>query len=330
VPHARLETSFTRLLDLRLPVVQGGMVWCAGARLAAAVSEAGGLGLIGAGSMDADLLRRHIHKARTLTQRPFGVNVPLLFRHAEALLEVALEEGVRVFFTSAGSPRKVVPRLKAAGAVVFHVVSHPDLARKCHDAGVDGVVAEGFEAGGHDGREELTTLALLPLVVDAVPLPVLAAGGIVDGRGLAAALALGAAGVQMGTRFVACRESSAHPAFQQAVIDSPCDATRLVLKRGIPVRLLRNALRERIEAAEARSAPLEELLSILGQGRARLGMFEGDLEEGELEIGMGLGAIRDLPSAAEILTRLRSEYERARVSLPALLPEPPERAVAGS
>ena len=284
-----LRNRLTDLLGIEVPVIQGGMVWCAGARLAAAVSEAGGLGLIGSGSMEPELLRAQIRKARTLTARPFGVNVPLIHRHAAANLEVALAEGVRILFTSAGTPKKVVPRCKEAGATVFHVVSHPELARKCEQAGVDGVVAEGFEAGGHDGREELTTLALVPLVVDAVSVPVVAAGGIADGRGMAAALALGASGVQVGTVFLATPESSAHPAFKQAIVDAPPEATRLVLKKAIPVRLLANPLRARIEEAEARGAGLEELLNLIGEGRPRRGMRDGDLDEGELEVGMGLG-----------------------------------------
>lgn len=313
-----IRTRLTELLGVRLPIVQGGMIWCSGGRLAAAVSAAGGLGLIGSGSMDPELLRRHIGRARSLTDRPFGVNVPLLFRHAAASIEAALDEGVRIFFTSAGSPRSVVPRLKDAGATVFHVVSHPRLAEKCAAAGVDGVVAEGFEAGGHDGREELTTLALVPLVAQAVDLPVVAAGGISGGRELLAALALGADGVQLGTRFIASEESSAHPDFKRCVVESACDATRLVLKRGVPVRLVRNELRDRLTAAEERGAPLEELLALLGQGRPRLGMFDGDLAEGELEAGMGLGRITSVLPAARIIDDMLREYRAARTALPPL------------
>ncbi len=313
-----VRTRLTEMLGVRLPIVQGGMIWCSGAKLAAAVSNAGGLGLIGSGSMQPELLRRHLRSARRRTGRPFGVNVPLLFQHAAAAIEVALEEGVRIFFTSAGSPRKVVPRLKEAGAVVFHVVSHPKLAVKCQAAGVDGVVAEGFEAGGHDGREELTTLALVPLVAQAVDLPVVAAGGISGGREMAAALALGAAGVQLGTRFIASHESSAHPSFKQRIVEAGCDATRLVLKRGIPVRLMRNEFRDRLTEAEQRGASLDDLLALLGTGRPRAGMFEGDLSEGELEAGMGLGRIDSVQPVATIIERMLTEYDEALAGLPAV------------
>lgn len=298
------DTRLQRLLGIEHPIVQGGMVYNSGARLAAAVSNAGGLGLIGAGSLRPDLFREQVRKARALTGRPFGVNLPLLYPHVAECLEIALAEGVRIFFTSAGSPRAVAARLKEAGCTVAHVVAHPDLARKCEEAGCDAVVCEGFEAGGHNGRDEITTLVLVPECVRAVSIPVIAAGGIATGEQVAAMFALGAAGVQVGSRFAATQESSGHEAFKQAVAAAGPGDTRLVLKAHVPVRLLRNAFRERVEALEARGATREELAAELGQGRARRGMLEGDLQEGELEIGQVAGLIDDVPPAAEVMRRL--------------------------
>lgn len=305
------DTRLQRLFGVEHPIVQGGMVWNSGAKLAAAVSNAGGLGLIGAGSLRPELFGDQVRKARRLTDRPFGVNLPLLFPHVEECLAIALAEGVRIFFTSAGSPRKVAPRLKDAGCTLVHVVAHPDLAVKCEQAGCDAVVCEGFEAGGHNGREEITTLVLVPECVRSVAIPVIAAGGIATGAQVAAALALGAAGVQVGSRFAVTRESSGHPSFKQAVVDAGPGDTHLVLKSHVPVRLLRNAFRDRIAALEARGATPEELAGELGQGRARRGMLEGDLEEGELEIGQVAGLIDDIPTAGEALRRLVDEYGRA-------------------
>ena len=298
------QTRITELFGIPVPVIQGGMVYNSGARLAAAVSNAGGLGLVGAGSMRPDLFREQIRKARALTDRPFGVNIPLLYAHSPECATIALEEGVRIFFTSAGSPRKVAPLLKQAGCTLVHVVAHPDLARKCEDAGCDAVVCEGFEAGGHNGREEITTMVLVPECVAAVQIPVIAAGGIATGAQMAAALALGAEGVQIGSRFAISRESSGHDNFKQAVVAADAGATRLVLKPHVPVRLLRNAFRDRIDAMEARGASRDELIAELGQGRARAGMLEGDLAEGELEIGQVSGLIDDVPPVAEIMARL--------------------------
>jgi len=294
----------TGLLGIRHPIVQGGMIWNAGARLAAAVSQAGGLGLLGSGSMDPETLRVHIRKARELTTSPFGVNVPLLHRHAPDNIQVALDEGVRIFFTSAGSPAQWVPRLKQAGATVFHVVSTPELARKCEALGVDGVVAEGFEAGGHDGRDELTTFVLVPQVAAAVRVPVLAAGGIATGAQLAAALALGADGVQVGTRFAATLEGSGHPEFKRAIVEAGSTSTFLVLKQLVPVRLIDNAFRRRVQEAEARGASGDELRGMLGNGRARRGMFEGDLDEGELEAGQSAGLVHEVLPAAAVVAEL--------------------------
>ncbi|MBK8166987.1 MAG: nitronate monooxygenase [bacterium] len=309
------DTRLQRLLGIEHPIVQGGMVYNAGARLAAAVSNAGGLGLIGAGSMRPDLFGEQVRKARGLTDRPFGVNLPLLFPHVHECLDIALNEGVRIFFTSAGSPRQVAGRLKDAGCTVVHVVAHPDLARKCEQAGCDAVVCEGFEAGGHNGRDEITTLVLVPQCVRAVSIPVIAAGGIATGEQVAAMLALGAAGVQVGSRFAVTLESSGHDAFKQAVVDAGPGDTHLMLKAHVPVRLLRNAFRDRIAAMEARGATREELAAELGQGRARRGMLEGDLQEGELEIGQVAGLIDDVPTAGEVMRRLVEDCGRTLARL---------------
>jgi enoyl-[acyl-carrier protein] reductase II len=300
-----------RLLGIELPIIQAGMVYMSGARLAAAAANAGGLGLLGAGSMRPDLLREQIRKTRALTDRPFGVNLPLLYAHSPACLEVALEEQVRIFVTSAGSPVRVVGRLKKEGATVLHVAASPALARKCEDAGCDAVVCEGFEAGGHNGREELTTMVLVPQCVAAVSIPVVAAGGIASGAQWAAAMALGADGVQIGSRFAVTRESSGHDAFKARVIAAGPGDTHLVMKSVIPVRLLKNPFYDQVIAAEQRGASREELLALLGTGRARQGMLEGDLEDGELEIGQVSGMIDDVPTVAELMVRLQAEFRLA-------------------
>lgn len=307
------DTRLGDLFGIEHPILQGGMIYNSGAKLAAAVSNAGGLGLIGAGSMRPDLFREQVRKARGLTDKPFGVNLPLLYGHARDCLEIALAEGVRIVVTSAGSPRKAAGPLKAAGAVHVHVAASPDLARKCEDAGCDAVVVEGFEAGGHNGREELTSLVLTPLCVEAVSIPVIAAGGIATGAQMAAVLALGAAGVQIGSRFAMTAESSGHDAFKNAVVDG--DDTRLVLKKHVPVRLLRNTFRERVEELEAEGADRETLAALLGSGRARRGMLEGDLDEGELEIGQVAALIRDVPTTAEVVDRLLDGYDEAAARL---------------
>ncbi|MEN8006641.1 MAG: nitronate monooxygenase [Candidatus Krumholzibacteriota bacterium] len=310
------DNRICRLLGIDHPIIQGGMICNSGAKLAAAVSEAGGLGLIGAGSMRPDLFRDQIRKARTLTGRDFGVNIPLLYPHSPECLEIALAEGIKIFFTSAGSPRKVIGPLKDAGAVSVHVVANPFLARKCRDAGCDAVVCEGFEAGGHNGREEITTMVLVPECVAAVDIPVIAAGGIATGQQMAAAMALGAEGVQIGSRFAASVESSGHDLFKQAVVDAGPGDTHLVLKAHVPVRLLKNAFRDRITALESAGATREDLASELGTGRARRGMLEGDLDEGELEIGQVSGLIDDIPTAQEIMDRLLDGYGQAVDRLP--------------
>jgi len=307
----KIRNRVTKLLGLESPIIQGGMVYNSGAKLAAAVSNAGGLGLIGAGSMRPDLFREQIGKARVLTTRPFGVNIPLLFSHSRECVEIALDEGVQIFFTSAGSPKKIAGVLKNADCTLVHVVASPTLARKCEDAGCDAVVCEGFEAGGHNGREEITTMVLVPECVAAVEIPVIAAGGIATGAQMAAALVLGAEGVQIGSRFAVSSESSGHAAFKQAVVTADAGATHLVLKPHVPVRLLKNSFRDRIMALERRGASVEELTAELGTGRARAGMLEGDLDEGELEIGQVSGLIDDVPSVAEIFQRLHAGYNEA-------------------
>lgn len=312
--------SFDRvrnLLGIEIPIVQGGMVWCSGWRLASAVSNAGGLGLLGAGSMHPQTLAEHIRKCRAATTKPFGVNVPLLYPEMAAIMEILAEEGVKIVFTSAGNPATWTPRLKSKGMTVVHVVSSSRFAQKAEQAGVDAVVAEGFEAGGHNGREETTTLCLVPLVADAVRVPVIAAGGIASGRAILAMEALGASGVQIGSRFAVSQESSAHDNFKMRVIESQEGDTHLTLKQLTPVRLLRNDFFQRVGEAEARGASKDELMQLLGRGRAKRGIFEGDLSEGELEIGQVAAGIRDVRPAAEILKNLWTEYQDARKKITA-------------
>lgn len=310
------RTLISTLFKTELPIVQAGMVWVSGGKLAAAASEAGALGIIGAGSMQPDVLRHHIKKARTLTQKPLAVNVPLLYAKAKEQIDTALEEGLRIFFTSAGSPKMYTSYLKDKGCTVVHVTSSPDLALKCEAAGVDAIVAEGFEAGGHNGRDEITTMVLVPEVVDAVKIPVIAAGGIADGRGIAAAFALGAHGVQIGSRFAATQESSAHLNFKNAIIAAGSGSTMLTMRKLVPVRLLKNKFYHDIIALEERGASKEDINALLGKGRARKGMLEGDIVEGELEIGQVSGLIHDIPTVAELVERLRREYTNAVTALP--------------
>lgn len=292
------------------------MVYCSGGKLAAASSEAGALGIIGAGSMQPDVFRRQIQKAKSLTKKRFGVNLPLLYSKAKEQIDIALEEGVRIFFTSAGSPKTYTSYLKSNGCIVVHVTSSPELALKCEAAGVDAVVAEGFEAGGHNGRDEITTMVLIPEVVDAVKIPVIAAGGIADGRAIAAALALGAQGVQMGTRFAATVESSAHANFKAAITAATAGGTMLLMKKLVPVRLLKNKFFDQVIAAEERGATKVELETLLGKGRARLGMLDGDIDEGELEIGQVAALVRDVPTVAALVKRLEQEYKAALATMP--------------
>jgi enoyl-[acyl-carrier protein] reductase II len=308
---ADIRTRVTELFGIRYPVIQAGMVWVSGHHLAAAVSRAGGLGLLGAGSMKTDLLREQIRKAHAATDRPLGVNIPLLRQDAGDLITVSIEEGIRIVFTSAGHPGRHIDVLKKAGCTVTHVVSSVKQARKTEDVGCDAVVAEGFEAGGHNGMDEITTMALIPQVVDAVGIPVIAAGGIADGRGVLAALALGAEGAQIGTRFAATQESSAHEQFKQLLLDADDAGTVLALRSLAPVRLLKTPFALRALEAERRGDSREALLDLLGAKRERRGMFEGDLEEGEFEAGQGAGLIQDLPSAEDVLHRMVAEYTAA-------------------
>lgn len=297
-----------RLFGISYPIVQAGMVWCSGWRLASAVSNAGGLGLLGAGSMYPEVLRAHIKSCKAATGNPFGVNIPLLYPDIDKLIRIIGEEGVRIVFTSAGNPAAWTGILKSMGITVVHVVSSVKFARKAESAGVDAVVAEGFEAGGHNGREETTTMVLVPMIADAVGVPVIAAGGIASGRAILAAEALGAEGVQIGSRFAASVESSAHDAFKDAVTRSQEGETKLTLKQLTPVRMLKNSFFRKVEEAENRGASTEELRLLLGSRRAKAGIFEGDLEEGELEIGQVSAAIRRVQPAAEILKEVWEEY----------------------
>lgn len=305
----------TELFGIRYPIVQGGMVWCSGWRLASAVSNAGGLGLIGAGSMHPETLQEHITKMKQATDRPWGVNVPLMYPEIDRLIRLIIDSGVKIVFTSAGSPKRFTPMLHEAGVTVAHVVSSSLFARKCEDAGVDAVVAEGFEAGGHNGREETTTMALIPQVRRATSLPLLAAGGIGSGRAMLAAQALGADGVQIGTLFALSAESSASEAFKRRCIGLPEGGTMLCLKRLAPTRLVRNALFDRIEEAEADGAGAEDLREILGRAASKRGIFEGDTEHGELEIGQIASAVDEIRPAGEIVSRLMAEYREALTGL---------------
>lgn len=306
-----------KLFNIRYPIIQAGMVWCSGWRLAAAVSEAGGLGLIGSGSMTPELLREHIRKCRAATSQPFGVNVPLLYAQVGELLQVVAEEGVKIVFTSAGNPATWTGWLKARGITVVHVVSSVRFAQKSEAAGVDAVVAEGFEAGGHNGREETTTLCLIPMVAQAISIPLIAAGGIASGRAMLAVEALGAEGFQVGTRFAVSAESSAHEAFKQRVLQTEEGDTVLTLKSIAPVRLIRNAFYEQIAAAEQAGASREQLATVLGRGRSRKGIFEGDLVEGELEIGQISAQLRTIEPAAAIVNALWQEYLQVKIQLAA-------------
>jgi len=311
LPMSWSSNRLTKLLGIRLPIIQGGMVYMSGAKLAAAVANAGGLGLLGSGSMRPDLFRDQVRKCRNLTDKPFGVNIPLLFPNSAEILDIALEEGIKIIVTSAGSPRRVIGKLKEHGCTVLHVVANPLLARKCEDAGCDGIICEGFEAGGHNGREEITTMVLVPECVAAVDIPVVAAGGIATGAQWAACMALGADGVQIGSRFAITQESSGHPDYKQRVVDARFGDTMLRLKKHVPVRLLKNEFADQVAALEARGAEGEELAEFLGQGRARRGMLEGDLTDGELEIGQVSGLIDDIPTVAEVVARLEADFTTA-------------------
>lgn len=300
------------LFGIQYPIIQAGMVWCSGWRLASAVSCAGGLGLIGAGSMHPDVLREHIRKCRLATDRPFGVNIPLMYPQIEEIMNIVVDEGVRIVFTSAGNPKTWTGWLKERGVTVVHVVSSSKFAMKCEDAGVDAVVAEGFEAGGHNGREETTTLCLIPAVRKATTLPLIAAGGIGTGEAMFAAMALGAEGVQIGTRFALTDESSAHEVFKEYCLRLNEGDTKLLLKKLAPTRLVSNAFRDAVEAAESRGATADEMRELLGRGRAKKGIFEGDLVEGELELGQVAALFRRRQSVEEVMKELIEGFREAK------------------
>ena len=304
-----MNSKITKLFGIEYPIIQGGMIWCSGWELASAVSNAGGLGLIGAGSMSPDILRQHIRKCKAATDKPFGVNVPILFSYADEQINVLIEEEVKIVFTSAGNPKKYTAFLKEHGIKVVHVVANATFAKKSEEAGVDAVVAEGFEAGGHNGKEETTTLVLIPEVCAAVNIPVIAAGGIGSGKAMLAAFALGAEGVQVGSRFVTSVESSAHPDFKEKIIAAKPGDTKLRMNKLVPVRLLKNEFDEQISHMESEGASAEQLSEFLGKGRSRKGMFEGDMIEGELEIGQVSGIISEIKTVKEIVDEMVNEFE---------------------
>lgn len=303
------ENRICKLFNIEIPVIQAGMIWCSGWELASAVSNAGGLGLIGAGSMYPDVLRQQIQKCKASTDKPFGVNIPLLYPDIEEHMNVIVEEGVKIVFTSAGNPKNWTSFLKQHGIKVVHVVSAVKFAIKCEEAGVDAIVAEGFEAGGHNGREESSTMVLLPMIRNAVKLPLIAAGGIGFGSQMAAAFALGAEAVQVGSRFVATPESSSHQNFKEAVVNAKEGDTLLTLKQLTPVRLIKNKFFHAVQDAEQRGASVEELKTLLGRARAKQGMFEGDLDEGELEIGQISAAIHEIKPAAQIVEEIHEDFK---------------------
>ena len=310
-----MKNRVTEIFGISHPLIQAGMIWCSGWELTAAVSNAGGLGLIGSGSMYPDVLRDHIRKCKLATNKPFGVNVPLLYPAIDKHIQILIEEGVKIVFTSAGNPKTWTSILKGHGITVVHVVSNVKFALKAVEAGVDAIVAEGFEAGGHNGREETTSLVLIPMIRNAVAVPVIAAGGIATGRQMLAAMALGADGVQIGSRFVVSNESSAHVNFKNRVISTNEGDTLLTMKQLVPVRLLKNKFFDQIQSAELRGATAEELKEILGRARAKRGMFEGDLEEGELEIGQVSAMLNKILPAAEIVKEIMDEYQEAKDAL---------------
>lgn len=307
--------KITQLFGIKYPIIQGGMIWNSGYKLASAVSNAGGLGLIGAGSMYPEVLREHIQKCKKATSNPFGVNVPMLYANIEEIMQIILEEGVKIVFTSAGNPKTWTSFLKEKGIIVVHVVSSSKFALKAQEAGVDAVVAEGFEAGGHNGREETTTLTLIPMVKENISIPLIAAGGIASGKGMLAAMVLGADGVQMGSRFAASIESSAHIDFKKTILETQEGETLVTLKELAPVRLIKNKFFNDIQEAYANCASVEDLKTLLGRARAKRGMFEGDLVEGELEIGQIAGLIHDILPVETIISNVISEFNSAKISV---------------
>ncbi|WP_340063682.1 NAD(P)H-dependent flavin oxidoreductase [Ascidiimonas aurantiaca] len=313
-----MENRITDLFDIRYPIIQAGMIWASGWRLASAAANAGILGLIGAGSMYPEILREHIQKCKKATKEPFGVNVPMLYPDIDKIMEIIVEEGVEIVFTSAGNPKTWTGYLKENGIKVVHVVSSVKFALKAQEAGVDAVVAEGFEAGGHNGREETTTFTLIPMVREKIHIPLIAAGGIATGAGMLAAMVLGADGVQVGSRFVASEEASSHPLFKQKVIEAKEGDTALTLKELAPVRLIRNKFYNDIQELYKTAPSAEELKALLGRARAKKGMFEGDMEEGELEIGQIAGLIHTIKPTAQIVNDMMKEFEEARLRVSTL------------
>ncbi|MDD3722781.1 MAG: nitronate monooxygenase [Lutibacter sp.] len=309
-----MKNNITKLFNIEYPIIQAGMVWNSGWRLASAVSNAGGLGLIGSGSMYPDVLREHIRKCKKATQKPFGVNVPMLYPNIEEIMQIIVEEGVKIVFTSAGNPKTWTSFLHEKGITVVHVVSSVAFALKSELAGVDAVVAEGFEAGGHNGREETTTFTLIPMVKEKLKIPLIAAGGIASGRGMLAAMVLGADGVQIGSRFVASQESSAHINFKEKVVDTQDGDTLLTLKELAPVRLIKNKFFNELQDLYKQCPTVEQLKEKLGRARAKQGMFEGNLEEGELEIGQIAGLIHEIKPAAEIVKEIMAEFNEVKKS----------------
>jgi len=307
-----LNNKITQLFGIKYPIIQGGMIWNSGYKLASAVSNAGGLGLIGAGSMYPDVLREHIQKCKQATDKPFGVNVPMLYPNVEEIIDIIIKEGVKIVFTSAGNPKIWTSHLKESGIIVVHVVSSSKFALKAQEAGVDAIVAEGFEAGGHNGREETTTFTLIPMVKENINIPLIAAGGIATGKGMLAAMVLGADGIQMGSRFAASKESSAHENFKNTIINTKEGDTQITLKELAPVRLIKNKFYDDLQELYTKCPTKEEIKELLGRARAKRGMFEGDLIEGELEIGQIAGLIHEIKSVAEIIKEIIAEFELAK------------------
>jgi enoyl-[acyl-carrier protein] reductase II len=307
-----MQNKITQLFGIEYPIIQAGMVWASGWRLASAVSNAGGLGLLGAGSMYPEVLREHIEKCQQATQKPFGVNLPMLYPDIDKHIETIVDMGVKIVFTSAGNPKTWTSYLKEKGITVVHVVSSVKFALKAQDAGVDAIVAEGFEAGGHNGKDETTTLTLIPAVHEKVDIPLIAAGGIATGKAMLAAMVLGADGVQVGSRFVASNEASSHQAFKEKVVEAKEGDTHLTLKELTPVRLIKNKFYNEVQQAYTNGASADQLKELLGRGRAKRGMFEGDMEEGELEIGQVAALIHEIKPAAQIVRDMVAEFELAR------------------
>lgn len=307
-----MNNKITQLFGIKYPIIQGGMIWNSGYKLASAVSNAGGLGLIGAGSMYPDVLREHIQKCKQATDKPFGVNVPMLYPNVEEIIDIIIKEGVKIVFTSAGNPKIWTSHLKESGIIVVHVVSSSKFALKAQEAGVDAIVAEGFEAGGHNGREETTTFTLIPMVKENINIPLIAAGGIATGKGMLAAMVLGADGIQMGSRFAASKESSAHENFKNTIINTKEGDTQLTLKELAPVRLIKNKFYDDLQELYTKCPTKEEIKELLGRARAKRGMFEGDLIEGELEIGQIAGLIHEIKPVAEIIKEIIAEFELAK------------------